>query len=147
MRRMRWTRLSVVVSILSVGAPILSVGAPLASQSVAPEHFSVMQARSIGPAGMSGRVSDVEVVLSNRNVVYVGSASGGVWKSDDGGHVWRPVFDDQPVGSIGAVAVFQPNPEIVWAGTGEGNPRNSAGVGNRHLQEHRRGRELDPPGT
>ncbi len=123
MHRMRRTRLSVV-------AGLFSVAAPAAAQSVAPHHFSAMQARSIGPAGMSGRVSDVEVVLSDRTAIYVGSASGGVWKSEDGGHAWRPVFDDQPVGSIGAVAVFQPNPEIVWVGTGEGNPRNSAGVGN-----------------
>ena len=123
MRRMRWIDLTVAIAILVQTSPI-------AAQSLVPEHFSVMQARPIGPAGMSGRVSDVEVVLSNRNIIFVGSASGGVWKSDDGGLVWRPVFDDQPVGSIGAIAVFQPNPEIVWAGTGEGNPRNSAGVGN-----------------
>ena len=123
MHRMRWTNLTAFIVILSATSP-------LAGQSIVPEHFSVMQARSIGPAGMSGRVSDVEVVLSNRNVIFVGSASGGVWKSDDGGLAWRPVFDDQPVGSIGAIAVFQPNPDVVWAGTGEGNPRNSAGVGN-----------------
>jgi photosystem II stability/assembly factor-like uncharacterized protein len=91
--------------------------------------FSSMRARSIGPAGMSGRVSDVEVVLSDRSVVYVGAATGGLFKSDDGGVSWQPVFDDQPALGIGAVTVFQPNPDIVWAGTGEGNPRNSAGVG------------------
>ena len=123
MHRMRWTNLTAFIVILSATSP-------LAGQSIVPEHFSVMQARPIGPAGMSGRVSDVEVVLSNRNVIFVGSASGGVWKSDDGGLAWRPVFDDQPVGSIGAIAVFQPNPDVVWAGTGERNPRNSAGVGN-----------------
>jgi photosystem II stability/assembly factor-like uncharacterized protein len=99
---------------------------------VAQEHgdaFGSMRAREIGPAGMSGRVSDVEVVLSDRSVIYVGAATGGLFKSSDGGITWDPIFDDQPVLGIGAVAVFQSNPDIVWAGTGEGNPRNSAGVG------------------
>jgi photosystem II stability/assembly factor-like uncharacterized protein len=113
---------------------------PLASLAVAlttlPAHgqdssglFDALRARSIGPAGMSGRVSDVEVASRDRNIVYVGAATGGVSKSVDGGLTWTSVFDDQPTLSIGAIAVFQPNPDIVWVGTGEGNPRNSAGVG------------------
>jgi photosystem II stability/assembly factor-like uncharacterized protein len=93
-------------------------------------HFSAMKARSIGPAGMSGRVSAVASVASDPNIIYVGAATGGVWKSVDGGLTWDPIFDDQPVSSIGAVAVFQMAPDIVWVGTGEGNIRNSAGVGN-----------------
>ncbi|MDH3224532.1 MAG: hypothetical protein OEO23_12515, partial [Gemmatimonadota bacterium] len=94
-----------------------------------PDPFAAMRARSIGPAGMSGRVSDVEVVLSDRSIVYVGGSTGGLFKSDDGGLEWDPVFDDQPALGIGAVSVFQANPDVVWVGTGEGNPRNSAGVG------------------
>ena len=101
---------------------------PLAAQE-SPDYFSALEARHIGPAGMSGRVSDVEMVLSERDIIYVGSATGGVFKSVDGGVSWRPIFDDQETLSIGAVAVFQPNPDILWVGTGEGNPRNSAGVG------------------
>jgi len=88
-----------------------------------------MRAREIGPAGMSGRVADVEVVLSDPNVIYVGSSTGGVFRSNDGGIEWDPIFDEQDVLGIGAIAVFQPNPDVVWIGTGEGNPRNSAGVG------------------
>ena len=106
----------------------LAVGAPAAGQ----EHgdaFAALRAREIGPAGMSGRVSDVEVVLSDRSIIYVGSATGGVFRSRDGGITWDPIFDDQPAIGVGSVAVFQPNPDIVWVGTGEGNPRNSAGVG------------------
>lgn len=103
--------------------------------------FEAMAARHIGPGGMSGRVSDVEVVLSDPDVIYVGSATGGVFKSVDGGLRWHPVFDDQDALSIGAVTVFQPNPDVVWVGTGEGNPRNSAGVG-RGLY-----RSLDAGGT
>ena len=94
-----------------------------------PDLFGSMRAREIGPAGMSGRVSDVEVVLADRNIIYVGGATGGLFRSENGGISWTPVFDDQDVLGIGAIAVFQPNPDIVWVGTGEGNPRNSAGVG------------------
>jgi photosystem II stability/assembly factor-like uncharacterized protein len=93
-------------------------------------HLDAIQARNIGPAGMSGRVADVEVVLSDPNVIFVGAATGGVFRSTDGGVTWNPVFDDQPVLGVGSIAVFQPNPALVWVGTGEGNPRNSAGVGN-----------------
>ena len=79
---------------------------------------------------MSGRVAAVDGVESNPDIVYVGAAAGGVWKSVNGGLTWTPVFDDQPVASIGAIAVFQANPDVVWVGTGEGNPRNSVSVGN-----------------
>lgn len=95
-----------------------------------PTLFEGMKARSIGPAGMSGRIGDIDVVIANPNIIYVGAATGGLWKSVSGGLTWKPIFDDQPVSSIGSVTVFQPNPSIVWVGTGEGNPRNSVGVGN-----------------
>ncbi|HSM62121.1 MAG TPA: hypothetical protein VK849_15040, partial [Longimicrobiales bacterium] len=114
--------------LVPVLALLLASASPAATQD-GPADYSDMAARSIGPAGMSGRVSDVEVVLRDRNVVYVGGATGGLFRSSDGGLTWDPVFDDQPALGIGAVAVFQPNPAIVWVGTGEGNPRNSAGVG------------------
>ncbi|MDT8340475.1 MAG: hypothetical protein RQ751_03095, partial [Longimicrobiales bacterium] len=94
------------------------------------DHLDAIRARNVGPAGMSGRVTDVEVVLSDPSVIYVGGSTGGLFRSRDGGTTWDPVFDDQPVLGIGSVAVFQPNPDILWVGTGEGNPRNSAGVGN-----------------
>ncbi|MFQ5630238.1 MAG: hypothetical protein ACE5I1_15825, partial [bacterium] len=86
--------------------------------------------RNIGPAGMSGRVAAVAVARTNPDIIFVGAASGGLWKSTSGGIAWQPVFDDQPVPSIGAIAIDPHNAEVVWAGTGEGNPRNSAAVGN-----------------
>ncbi|MCC7298964.1 MAG: hypothetical protein IT244_11580 [Bacteroidia bacterium] len=86
--------------------------------------------RAIGPASMSGRVTGIAVVDANPNHIYIGTASGGLWKSTSGGLSWVPVFDSMDVGSIGAVAVQQNNTDVVWAGTGEGNPRNSHNSGN-----------------
>ncbi|MGH7475934.1 MAG: VPS10 domain-containing protein [Longimicrobiales bacterium] len=91
--------------------------------------FQGFDSRVIGPSGTSGRIAAIEAVDSNPDIIYVGAATGGVWKSVDGGVSWTPIFDDEAASSIGAIAVFEPNPDIVWVATGEGNPRNSAGVG------------------
>jgi photosystem II stability/assembly factor-like uncharacterized protein len=107
----------------------LFLAVPLGAQ-MDPDLLAGLAARSIGPAAMSGRVAEVTGVESNPDVLYVGTAAGGVWKSVNGGLTWDPVFDDQPIASIGAVAIFQPNPDVVWVGSGEGNPRNSVSVGN-----------------
>jgi photosystem II stability/assembly factor-like uncharacterized protein len=86
--------------------------------------------REIGPANMGGRTDDFAVVESNTNIVYAGTASGGVWKTVNGGVSWKPVFDDQPVSTIGDVTVSQSEPDVVWVGTGEGNNRQSSSWGN-----------------
>jgi len=105
-------------------------GAALAAtQGVDPELLAGLKARSIGPAAMSGRIASIDAVAADPDVIYVGVATGGVWKSVDGGVTWKPVFDREKVAAVGAVAVFQANPDVVWVGTGEGNPRNSASVG------------------
>lgn len=117
-------RFFVVVSLLA------SAGFSFLNAQLQSELFPGMQARSIGPAGMSGRIASIDVVASNPDVMYVGAATGGVWKTVNGGTTWLPLFDDQPVAAVGAISVFQANPAIVWVGTGEGNPRNSASVGN-----------------
>ena len=96
---------------------------------IEPGIFAGLKARSIGPANMSGRIGDIDAVASNPNIIYVGTATGGLWKSIDGGTTWTPIFDDQPTSSIGAVAINQSNPQIVWVGTGEAALRNSVGVG------------------
>lgn len=88
-----------------------------------------LEPRNIGPGGMSGRVTTIDVVESNPDIMYAGTASGGVWKSESGGIKWEPIFDDQVTASIGAVAIQQSNPSVIWAGTGEGNPRNSLNGG------------------
>jgi photosystem II stability/assembly factor-like uncharacterized protein len=85
--------------------------------------------RNIGPANMAGRVTDIEAVESDFSRVIVGAASGGAWKSDNAGTTWEPMFEDYGSGNIGDIAIFQPNPDIVWIGTGESCTRNSVGWG------------------
>ncbi len=88
-----------------------------------------LKARCIGPANTGGRVTDVAVVESNPDTFYVASAGGGVWKTTDAGETFAPIFDSQPTQCIGAVALCQGKPEVVYVGTGEGNPRNSVSWG------------------
>lgn len=109
------------------------IGLLLATQSISqiynPELFKNLKIRNVGPANMSGRITAVDVVHSNPKTMYVGAASGGVWKSENGGTRWTSVFDDNPTVNIGAIAIQQSNPSVVWVGTGEGNPRNSMNLG------------------
>ena len=93
------------------------------------KQFKSFKPRNIGPAGMSGRVTAIDAVYNNPTTIYLGTASGGVWKTENGGASWTPVFDEQPIQNIGSVAITQSNPSVVWAGTGEGNPRNSVSLG------------------
>lgn len=113
---------------LSLGLLLFLGFAGLAEAWTSRDVFG-LKARSIGPATMSGRVTAIDAVPGNPVTVFVGTASGGVWKSADGGLTFKPVFDREKVASIGAVAVSPVNPDLVWVGTGEGNPRNSASVG------------------
>ena len=91
--------------------------------------YKKIKARNIGPGGMSGRITAIDAVHSNPDIIYAGSASGGVWKSTSGGIRWEPLFQDQITASVGALAIQQSNPDVVWVGTGEGNPRNSLNGG------------------
>lgn len=112
-------------SCLLIGAISLTV----VGQKLDMDDFKNMKARSIGPAGMSGRITAIDAVHSNPDIIYVGAASGGVWKSVSGGIAWEPIFNDQTTASVGAIAIQQSNPSVIWVGTGEGNPRNSLNGG------------------
>ena len=91
--------------------------------------FKNWKPRNIGPASMSGRITTIDVEVENPNNIWLGAASGGVWKTANAGVSWTPVFDEQPILNIGALAIQQSNPSVVWVGTGEGNPRNSISLG------------------
>jgi photosystem II stability/assembly factor-like uncharacterized protein len=102
--------------------------------SVSAQDFNMnlvqdLKPRNIGPGGMSGRVTTIDAIHENPDIMYVGTASGGVWKSTSGGIKWEPIFDKELTGSIGAIAIQQSNPSVLWVGTGEGNPRNSLNGG------------------
>ncbi|MDZ4822402.1 MAG: hypothetical protein SH856_02980 [Flavobacteriales bacterium] len=101
----------------------------IAQQNVL-DHFKNMNMRAIGPAVMSGRVTAIDVRDDNPDIIYAGTASGGLWLSESGGISWKPLFDREPVHSIGALSIDPSNPDVIWAGTGEGNPRNSQSSGN-----------------
>jgi len=109
---------------------ILSMG--LGAQEVAlkgKELFGDINARQIGPALMSGRIIDMELHPTNAQVIYTGTAGGGVWKSNDGGASYAPIFDDH-IQSIGQVAVDPNDPDqTIWVGTGEIWTRNSVSIG------------------
>ena len=93
------------------------------------QEFDKLHFRSIGPATMSGRISDLAIYEANPAIWYVGSAHGGVWKTTSNGALFTPLFQDQGLIAIGDVAVSQINPDLVWVGTGESNNRQSTSWG------------------
>jgi photosystem II stability/assembly factor-like uncharacterized protein len=137
MRGLRWSlvfALTLLLSASAFAAPARKPApAPAASASPSglqdlPELKS-LKYRLVGPA-WGGRVARVTGVPGDPLTYYVATASGGVWKSADGGASWNPIFDDQPVSSIGAIVVAPSDPNVVYVGTGEGNIRGNVGAGN-----------------
>lgn len=103
----------------------LSFQFSFAQDSIPQKLLNDIEFRSIGPAGMSGRVTAIKVDPRNKNHIYAGSASGGLWTSENGGTSWQCIFNNEAVSSVGALALDPHNPDVIWLGTGEGNPRNS----------------------
>ena len=117
-------RLTIIVLLIALIIPILQ--AAKEEQGMTDKLFSEMKLRNIGPAYMSGRIADIEVDQKDPSTWYVAVGSGGVWKTDNGGITWRPIFDSQAVYSTGDVTIDPSNSNIIWVGTGENN-------GGRHL--------------
>src|SRR5215468_9252557 len=107
----------------------LSITALAQQTQIDSDTFGGYEARAIGPAVMGGRVADIDAVIEKRLTIYVGSAGGGLWKSNDAGNTFKPVFDKQPSLSIGAVKVDPNDPKTIWVGTGESWTRNSVSIG------------------
>jgi photosystem II stability/assembly factor-like uncharacterized protein len=100
-----------------------------ADTSTAVSTIKRLRWRSVGPANNAGRVSVVVGVPGNRDVYYVAGANGGIIKTTNGGVTFRPIFDKQDIGSIGAIAIAPSDPNVMYVGTGEENPRNNASIG------------------
>ena len=107
---------------------LLIVNSPLAPAAEPPKEFAAVKYRSVGPYA-GGRVSRACGVPGDPLTYYAATASGGVWKSADGGLTWKPVFDDQPTSSVGSVAVAPSDPNVVYVGTGEANIRGNVSPG------------------
>lgn len=124
------TRLSIVVPAVIVCLAIAGWSqAPAPQAQIDNDTFAGYTARSIGPAVMGGRISALVAVPGKRLTIYVGAAAGGIFKSEDGGLTFRPIFDKMNSPSIGAIAVDPSNPKALWVGTGESWMRNSVSVG------------------
>src|SRR5258708_25818883 len=127
---MSMTRRSVIgtaAAMLMCVVPGLTRGSAQQPARVSPDAYRELRWRFVGPEGT--RASAVVGVSADPLVYYAGSASGGVWKTDDGGVHWRPVFDEQSVQSIGSLAIAASDPNIVWAGTGEAWIRSHISIG------------------
>lgn len=118
-----------IVACLAVLSTIPGLVQPASAQS-AEGFINQLEWRNIGPANMGGRINDFAVVESNPNIVFIATASAGVWRTTNNGVTWESVFDDQPVSSIGDIAVAPSDPSIVWVGSGESNNRQSSSWGN-----------------
>jgi len=106
----------------------LAAGVPASHGSVAPDMYQALRYRSIGPFRASRTVGGVGIP-SQPNVFFVGVNNGGVWKTDDVGRTWNPIFDDAPTGSVGDLAVSPSHPDVIYVGTGEGLHRPDLAVG------------------
>src|SRR5689334_11925932 len=119
---------SSVLRALFVGFLVLTSVSLTSAQQIPSDLFDSLQWRNIGPY-RAGRTRGVTGVASQPNVFYIGVCNGGVWKTNDYGRTWTPMFDAQPTGSIGALAVAPSNPDVVYVGSGEGLQRPDLSTG------------------
>jgi len=122
---------NILVLTLIASALCISVTAAMAQSVADSSAVSGLGIRNIGSAAMSGRIAAIagRQEKDGKITLFIGAASGGVWKSQDGGTSFKPVFDREPVQSIGAIALDPTNPKVVWVGTGESWTRNSVSIG------------------
>jgi len=111
-----------------VALAVSLVAVPAIAQQFSPDLFKSLHWRSIGPF-RGGRTRAVAGVPSQPNGFYIAQVNGGVWKTDDYGRTWNPIFDDQPTGSVGTIAVAPSDPNIIYVGSGEGLQRPDLSVG------------------
>ena len=111
---------------LLIFIPFLS----LLGQSISTDQLDQLTFRNIGPSVAGGRIHDIEILPNDPATVFIASASGGIWKSTNKGTTWKPVFDDQVVSTFGDMAISLSNPDVIYAGSGEQQNRQSSSWGN-----------------
>src|ERR1700690_3361160 len=118
-----------LVWIVLAALGLLVFSCPLPAQPYDPSFYQELHWRLIGPF-RGGRTVAISGVPEHQNVFYMAPNNGGVWKTTDFGRTWNPIFDGQPTGSVGALAVAASNPDIIYVGSGEGLRRPDLSVGN-----------------
>jgi hypothetical protein len=116
----------IVLLLTALAVPGAALTAQETDSRLGTTDYEALAFRNIGPAINGGRIADIDIHPENRSVWYVAVGSGGVWKTENAGTTWRPIFDDQPSYSIGSLAIDPSEPSTVWVGTGED-------VGGRHV--------------
>ena len=117
----------ILAALLTLGAADLAAQIPADNWQT--DAIQLLSWRSIGPANMGGRINDIVGIPGNPAIFYIAVAGGGVFKTSNAGTTFEPIFDSQAVLDVGALAIAPSDPNVLWLGTGEGNPRNSASVG------------------
>src|SRR5215831_7385276 len=118
-----------LLALFCILSTIAALTRTAAAQSSALDAIKKLEFRELGPAVMGGRIDDIAVVESNPSIVYIGVASGGVWKTANNGTTFEPVFDKEGVSTIGDIAIAPSDPSIIWVGSGEPNNRQSSSWG------------------
>src|SRR5260370_37476777 len=125
-----WNALRTILACAAIlGALSMSALASPGDQPNPTDKFKNLEFREIGPATMGGRIDDFAVVESNPNIVYVGTAAGGVWKTTNNGTTWEPVFDKDSVSTTGDIAIAPSDSSVGWGGRGDPNNRQSCARG------------------
>jgi len=114
-----------VLTALAGAATLVAISTPASAQMLDSSFVAGFPWRAVGPSNFNGRVSDVQGIPGPSKTLYVAAAAGGIWKSTNNGISWRPLFDDKEVASFGMLAIAPSDTNIVWAGTGEPNSRNT----------------------
>ncbi|MEO7086698.1 MAG: hypothetical protein ABI442_03515, partial [Gemmatimonadaceae bacterium] len=117
-------------TIIAASAALVALTASGQAQLLDTTVTGAFRWRNIGPANFNGRVSDVQGIPGPSKTLYIAAAGGGIWKTTNSGITWRPMFDDKDVAAFGMLAIAPSDTNIVWAGTGEPNSRNTIEPGN-----------------
>src|SRR5579884_2681639 len=134
------------VPILLAAALVIATGHAQTTGQTSAGPFAELRLRSIGPAVMGGRIHDVTALPADPSTVIIASATGGLWKSTNHGTTWTPIFEGQSTATFGVIAIAPSNHDVLWAGTGEQNNRQSSSWGDGVFRSTDGGKTWSPVG-